>query len=183
MISNVVSSVVALMLVMASPLLADGISLEEPEVVTCSCEDSGSCDSEGCSHHEHHDASYRQLLGATQAVVVSSAALSKITGDLSPRYDRTHVPASRIHRTSLTLVGTLMSQHDNCGRWKVVVDLVNHKMKELMRGYKLDHATWKNPQVEHGFDTVSKDHAMFASTFNSYFADNECVPNTVGGKQ
>lgn len=158
-----------------------------PTMVTCS---NGSCNVEGCgcSHEgcdcDHgHNHAYRQLLGATRAVVISSDALTKISGDLAPRYNRTHVPAQRIHNSSLRLVGTLMSQHDNCGRWKRLVDLVNHKMKELARGYKLDHAQWKNAQVEHAHNTVSQDHAVFMSSFNDYFANNECVPNSVDGRQ
>ena len=151
------------------------------DMVTCSCSQD-SCNMEGCGHHGH-DSSYRQLMGVTRAIIVSSDALTKISADLAPRYNRTHVPARRIHSTSLNLVGTMMSQHDNCGRWKRLVDLVNHKMRELARGYSLDHSQWKNPHVEHAYNTISKDHEMFVSIFNSYFEQNECVPNSVGGEQ
>ena len=152
----------------------------ETAMVACKCSQGESCSIEGCGHDGHNQHAYRQLLGATKAVVISSDALAKISGDLDPRYNRTHVPAQRIHNSSMRLIGTLMSQHDNCGRWKRLVDLVNHKMRELVRGYNLDHSRWKNPQVEHAYNTVSKDHKMFTSTFNSYFANNECVPNSVG---
>lgn len=149
-------------------------------MVTCSCSSGNSCSIEGCSEHGNDHRAYRQLLGATKAVVISSDALAKVSADLGPRYKRTHVPAQRVHKTSLRLIGTLMSQHDKCGRWKRLVDLVNHKMRELGRGYDLDHARWKNPQVGHAYDTVSKDHSVFMSTFNGYFEANECVPNSVG---
>ena len=152
-------------------------------MMTCGCSSGNSCSIEGCSHHGQDHRAYRQLLGATQAVVISSDALTKISADLDPRYKRTHVPAQRVHNSSLRLIGTLMSQHDNCGRWKRLVDLVNHKMRDLARGYELDHARWKNPQVGHAYDTMSKDHSVFVSTFNGYFEAHECVPNSVGDER
>ena len=64
-----------------------------------------------------------------------------------------------------------------CQRVRALIDIVNHKFKELSRTYSIDHAIWKDAEVARAYHHLGEEHKLFVIFTSKYTKQYSCRHN------